>query len=201
MRSLPSTSSGFVLALALLLPVPAAAQQKPPAQQKAEPAVNADAQLVADFTERLNKYDALRKKADDSAPPLKKTDQAGDIKAAQHALAERIGAARAGAKQGEIFTPEISAMFRRLIHPETKDPDTKALLKEKKDQPKPGSVPLWKIGMPYPEKEPLATMPPDVLERLPRLPKDIEYRFVQKHLILRDVRANTVIDFAPNVIP
>jgi len=168
---------------------------------QAKPPVNPDAQVLVDFTARIDKYVEIRKNADDSAPPLKKTDDPAAIKAAQQALGERIGAARAGVKQGDIFTPEISALFRRVIHPETKDPDTKALLKEKKDQPKPGAVPLWKIGMPYPEKEPLATMPPDVLERLPKLPADIEYRFVGKHLILRDVRANTIIDYAPNVIP
>jgi hypothetical protein len=166
-----------------------------------KPPVNPDAQVLADFKARIDKYVEIRKKADDSAPPLKKTDDAAEIKTAQLALGERIGAARAGVKPGEIFTPEIAALFRRLIHPETKDPDTKALLKEKKDQPKPSAVPLWKVGMPYPEKEPLATMPPEVLERLPKLPADIEYRFVGKHLILRDVRSNTIIDFATNVIP
>jgi len=168
---------------------------------QAKPPVNHDAQVLADFTARVGKYEALRRKADDSAPPLAETATSYKITDAQRALAERIGAARAGAKPGEIFTPDIANLFRRLIHPETTDPDTKALLKEKKDQPKPGSVPLWKVGMPYPEKEPLATMPPDVLGRLPKLPADIEYRFVGKHLILHDVRANTVIDFAPNVIP
>ena len=191
MKSFALTST--VLAVAFGASATVMAQAKPP--------VNPDAQVLVDFTARIDKYVEIRKNADDSAPPLKKTDDPAAIKAAQQALGERIGAARAGVKQGDIFTPEISALFRRVIHPETKDPDTKALLKEKKDQPKPGAVPLWKIGMPYPEKEPLATMPPDVLERLPKLPADIEYRFVGKHLILRDVRANTIIDYAPNVIP
>jgi hypothetical protein len=186
-------STSTVLVLSLATAGGAFTQAKPP--------VNPDAQVLADFKARIDKYVEIRKKADDSAPPLKKTDDAAEIKTAQLALGERIGAARAGVKPGEIFTPEIAALFRRLIHPETKDPDTKALLKEKKDQPKPGAVPLWKVGMPYPEKEPLATMPPEVLERLPKLPADIEYRFVGKHLILRDVRANTIIDFATNVIP
>jgi hypothetical protein len=104
---------------------------------QAKPAVNSDAQLLADFKARVDKYEEMRKKADDSVPPLKKTDDAAKIKDAQQGLGERIGAARAGAKQGDVFTPEISALIRRLVHPETKDPDTKALLKEKKDQPKP----------------------------------------------------------------
>jgi hypothetical protein len=32
------------------------------------------------------------------------------------------------------------------------------------------------------------------------LPEEIEYRFVGKHLILRDARANLVIDYIANVI-
>lgn len=194
MRSSVSTSTTLLFAASLLVAAPVFAQEKPPAP------VNRDAQMLADFKARVDQYVEIRKKADDSAPPLGKTDDPAKIKHAQQALAERIGVARAGVKQGVIFTPEISALFRRLVHPEMKDPDTKALLQEKKDQPKPGTVPLWKLGMPYPDKEPLATMPPEVLARLPKLPTDIEYRFVGKHLILRDSRANTIVDFAPNVI-
>jgi hypothetical protein len=189
-RSTVSTSTAVLLALAIAFS----------ATTRAQKPVNHDAEVLADFKARVDKYVDIRKKADDSAPPLKKTDHPGDIKEAQQGLVERIGAARAGATQGEIFTPEIAALFRNLLRPETKEPDTKALLNEKKDRPKPGAVP-FKVNAPYPEKEPLATMPPDVLARLPQLPKDVEYRFVDKHLILRDARANTIIDFIPNAIP
>ena len=53
---------------------------------------------------------------------------AAKIKDAQQGLAERIGAARAGVKHGEIFTPEISAVFKRLLRPEAKDTNTKQAL-------------------------------------------------------------------------
>lgn len=53
----------------------------------------------------------------------------------------------------------------------------------------------------YPENQPLSTVPAAILESLPRLPDGIEYRFVGRHLILRDARANVIIDFIPNVIP
>jgi len=160
-----------------------------------EHAVNPDAQVVADFKARIDKYVELRKKADDSAPPLKKTPEAGEIRNGQQGLAERVGAARSGAKHGDIFTPEISAHFRRLLHPELKEKGTKSLIHDDN----PGNFP-FKVNAPYPEKEPLATVPPNVLASLPPLPKDIEYRFVGKHLILRDVRANLIIDYIPNAI-
>jgi len=163
------------------------------AQEK--PAVNPSAAVLMDFKDRIAKYVELRKKADDSAPPLKKTPEPSEIKEAQHALGERVGVARKGAKQGDIFTPEISTHFRRLLRPEVKNPGAKDLIKDDN----PGNIP-FKVNGPYPEKEPLSSVPPNVLASLPPLPKDIEYRFVGKHLILRDARANLIIDYIPNAI-
>ena len=53
----------------------------------------------------------------------------------------------------------------------------------------------------YPENEPLSTVPPNVLMTLPPLPEDIEYRFVGRHVILRDARANLIVDYVANAIP
>src|SRR6185436_2860964 len=49
----------------------------------------------------------------------------------------------------------------------------------------------------YSKRRSLATMPPNILLTLPDLPRDIEYRFVGRHLILRDARANIIIDEIP----
>jgi hypothetical protein len=179
----------FVLMVALAVPASTVH-----AQEKFEN--SPDARALGDFKERVEKYDALRKKADDSAPPLKESKEPAKIKDAQQALAERIGAARAGVKQGEIFTPEIAGVFRRLLRPEAKETATKQALQE--DKP---AVVSFKVNAPYPDKEPVATMTPNLLAALPALPKDIEYRFIGKHLILRDARANLIIDYMTNAIP
>src|SRR5262245_11485226 len=160
-----------------------------------KPAPNPDAALLADFKDRIDKYVELRNKADNSAPPLKKTPDPAEIRAAQNALTERVGAARSGAKHGDIFTTEITAHFRRLLPPELKNKGNKRLIKDDN----PGNFP-FKVNAPYPEKEPLSTVPPAVLASLPQLPKDIEYRFIGNHLILRDARANLIIDYIPNAI-
>lgn len=169
----------------------------------AQPRTNADAALLADFTKRVAAYAAIRKAAsearqenDDKARPLEKTSDPAKIRMAQQGLAAGIRAARAGARHGDIFTPEISAHFRRLLRPEVKEPGTKAAIKDDN----PGAVP-FKVNGPYPDKEPLATVPPNVLASLPPLPKDIDYRFVGKHLVLRDSRANIIIDYITDAIP
>ncbi len=73
---------------------------------------------MRDFKARVEKYVDLRKTADDGAPPFEKTADPSKIRAAQQSLAERVGAARRGAKQGDIFTPDITSYFRRLLRPQ-----------------------------------------------------------------------------------
>ena len=85
-----------------------------------EPKVNPEALVLQDFKQRIDKYMELHKQLEKDAPPLKKTDDPAKIKASQDALATGIRAARAGAKQGDIFTPEIAQRFKSLMYPELK---------------------------------------------------------------------------------
>ena len=106
------------------------------------------------------------------------------------------------AKRGDIFTPATEAMFRRLLRPPlTKGADAadnKAIIKD--DAPQPKEVP-FKVNGEYPKEAPLSTVPPDVLMALPPLPEDLQYRFVGKHLLLYDAKANLIIDYMLNAIP
>jgi hypothetical protein len=52
----------------------------------------------------------------------------------------------------------------------------------------------------YPEGKPLSTVPPNILAALPRLPHDMEYRFLGRHLILLDTRASVILDRLPYAI-
>jgi hypothetical protein len=170
------------------------------AAQARQPRVNTDAQTLQEFNERIEKYMDLHKRLEDQSPPLEETKDPAKIDVAQKALAEKIRAARKGARQGEIFTPQIRAVFRRLMHPEVKGPDaaeTKAAIKD--DAPPPRTVP-FKVNAVYPEGKPLPTMPPNILADLPKLPEDLEYRIIDNHMILRDVHANIIVDFMLNAI-
>ena len=182
--------------------VPAVAQTKP-AEPSAAPAgkapVNADAAALKDFTDRVAKYVSLHEEAVKTAPPQKQTTEPAEILNAQKALAAAIRAKRADAKPGDIFTPEIRAQFRRLLSPTVKGEDgqdAKAILKDDA----PVNVPL-KVNSDYPEGKTLPTVPAKVLLNLPTLPKTLEYRFVDKHLILRDTPANIIVDYIPNALP
>jgi len=53
----------------------------------------------------------------------------------------------------------------------------------------------------YPETKPLATVPPKLLAKLPRLPEELQYRFFDRHLILLDVDADLIVDYIPDALP
>jgi hypothetical protein len=40
----------------------------------------------------------------------------------------------------------------------------------------------------------VSTVPANVLSVLPELPPDIQYRFLGRHLVLHDTRANVIVD-------
>ena len=171
-----------------------------PASQASDQKVNPDAQLLADFKSRIDNYMKLHNRLEKQAPPLKETKDPAQIKASQDVLAQKIAEARKDAKPGEIFTPEIRQLFRRLMYPETKGAEgaeTKAALAEEKHELKEVKI---RVNAPYPDGAPLMTVPPNILAALPKLPEDLEFRFVNKHMILLDVHANLIVDYVLNAI-
>jgi hypothetical protein len=163
-----------------------------------ETKVNTDAQVLQEFKARIDAYMELHDRLEKKGPKLEETNDPAKIKASQDALAAQIRAARKDAKAGDIFTPEVRALVRRLMSPETKGADG-AKTKQAVREDAPTAVPL-KVNAVYPESQPLPTVPPNLLAALPKLPEDLEYRIVGRNLILRDVHANLIVDFVPNAI-
>jgi hypothetical protein len=164
------------------------------------PAVNADAALIADFKARVDAYMAVRKQALKDAPKLKETHDPAKIKAAQDEQSTKIRALRMTAKQGDVFTPAITAKFRQLLAPETKGEDgrdAKNVLKD--DAPAPGTIP-FKVNARYPEGAPVPTVPASFLINLPPLPEPLQYKVIDKHLLLLDEDADVIVDYMLNAI-
>jgi hypothetical protein len=151
-----------------------------------------------DFSDAVQKYLAVRSVADQKVPPLKETEDPAKISAREKALGMAIAEARAAAKQGDIFTPSTLPEFTRLVHADfgkRAPADRTAVLEEV-----PRRVPPT-VNQPYPTELPLATVPPALLMKLPTLPPELEYRFLGRHLILRDIKANLIVDFIPEIVP
>jgi hypothetical protein len=150
--------------------------------------------IVTDFNTRVSAYVALRSELEKGLPALTVTDDPAETRRTQLALAKRILEARAKAKQGDIFTPTISAEFRKALLPETNATTWTALMDDN-----PGEF-TARINVKYPDGKPLSTVPANILAVLPGLPGDIEYRLLGRHLILLDTRASLILDRIPYVI-
>ena len=163
------------------------------------PRVNADAQLSVEFLKRIDEYVALHRKLEATLP--KRPDHPGpaDLDNHERALARLIARSRANAKQGEILPPDTRAYLRRQIGRALAGPDGPSIRRSIMDE-NPGKVQLRVNGR-YPDGVPVTTMPPPVLSALPKLPDDIEYRFIGERLILLDVHAHIVVDYMDEAIP
>jgi hypothetical protein len=182
-------------------PAGEAEQRKPPAAAappKDQP-VNPDAQALAGFLDRVNEYMKLHKKLEDSLPRLPKEATPQQIDKNQRALGQMIQDARKGAKQGDLFTPESQAVIKKLLAKVFGGPDGPALKASIMDE-NPG-LPKLVVNQRYPDTVPLSTIPPQVLEGLPNLHEEMEFRFVGNTLVLMDVHAHIIADFIPDAFP
>lgn len=167
-----------------------------PVQKATASPANPDSAILADFNARLDNYVKVQRALLKDVPQ-KETKDPADITVRQEVLAGQLKHIRSSAKQGDIFTPQVAALFKRLMYPELHGAEGRETKQEIKEEAP--SVQL-KVNATYPSGQPLTTVPPNVLANLPQLPKDVEYRFVGKHLLLRDVDANIIVDYIFNAI-
>jgi hypothetical protein len=117
-------------------------------------------------------------------------------------LEKAIRSARSGAKQGDIFAKPLQKHFIQVVRSETRGQagkSVKTAIREDNPNQVAQTVPLA-VNAVYPDSPPLSIVPPTLLLRLPTLPETLDYRFVGKALVLRDVRANIIVDFIPNTL-
>lgn len=208
---------GTALALAILVAagdLPAAtvpASAPPPPQEGAKPApaepvytargprVNADAKVMADFEKRVRDYSALHRKLESSLPPLPKEATPQQIDSHQMALSQLLAKARVNARPGDIFTPEVRELFRRYMKRAFAGAEGKQLRALVMDE-NPGRIRLTVNGR-YPDSVPVVTVPPQVLQALPKLPDDLEYRFIGDTLVMLDAHAHVVVDLIDSAVP
>jgi hypothetical protein len=198
-QAAPAATSGLIAEpVKPKIETPKVAPATPVADQATATGVNPHAAVLQDFKTRVDAYMKLRKSAVKDAPALKQTTDPAKIKAAQDGMSAEIRAARVNAKQGDVFTPEIVAAFRRLLYPDLKGDDghdAKAIIKD--DAP---TNITFKVNAKYPEGAPVPTVPANLLVDLPTLPEPLQFRIVGKHLLLVDEDADVIVDYALNVI-
>jgi hypothetical protein len=164
--------------------------------QKPEPSVNPQAATLADFVKRVEAYVALHKKLEATLPKLPAQTDPYQIDKHQRAMLRLMQQARKDAKQGDLFTPAMQRLVRDLLRPVFSGPDGRQLRAEIFDNESKANVKLV-VNARYPDEVPISTVPPQVLAQLPKLPEELEYRFVGTYMILFDPHAHIIADFVP----
>jgi len=184
-RTFASLITGFLLALA----VSALA-----APHDAQPG------SLQQFKASIHQYMQLHRQIEKQAPPLRAQSEARDIIESSNAMATALQQARAGAREGDLFTAEVATMLRARVSaalvargflPE----DMVAATLEEADEDAP--LPVVNGRFPWGRG---AAMSPCVLEALPPLPGELQYRFVGRDLVLVDTHADLVVDILRNAV-
>ena len=175
--------TGYVLSLVIVLSAQSSGQT--------------DAARIGEFNQRVQAYHDLHLRLEGSVPTVKVSSDPAEIRKAIDSLRAAIRAARADARQGDVFSADIAALFRRLIR-EGCAGDFRALMEVTHEETPPLRHP--KVNESWPG-EGFTVMPSNLLCSLPALPEELQYRFVNRDLVLWDIHADLIVDFIVDAIP
>jgi hypothetical protein len=162
------------------------------------PKANPTGTAVLEFKERVAAYVKVHNEAESKVPKLTETNDPTKVHDREAALGAMIKMLRPAAKEGDVLGAPFRAVLEREVRKDflqRSAADRKALVQEL-----PPKLKLT-VNMTYPPDLPLATFPAKLLQKLPDLPEELEYRIVGRNLILRDVTANVIVDIARNIVP
>jgi hypothetical protein len=158
----------------------------------------ADEAALKAFHDRIDAYAALHRRLEQPLPPFNPDGTMRSYLLNRAYLAAAIKAARPHARQGDIFTPPVARLLRRVIAESLAGRDVEEVLRELLDEGLAGGPPVHpKVYDQFPDWA-SHTMPVVLLSRLPTLPDDVQYRIVDRDLVLLDTHANLIIDVLPD---
>jgi hypothetical protein len=160
-----------------------------------------DSDGVVAFSRAADSYTFMHRRLERRLPVVDVNANPETIRRAIDAMAAAVRAARPDARQGDLFNPVVQQTIRTRIaralkaHGMTPADVRAAELAEGIDST---SVTLtvngvfpWVIG---------TAMVPCIIEVLPRVPIELQYRIVGWDLVLIDVHAGLVIDILPRAL-
>ena len=189
-----TSSRQFIVAACLAttasIPAPGLAQTR----QSADP--------FDTFTAAADEYAQLHRRIELALGPVEITAVAKEIQDNVDAMSAAIRAERPLVRQGDLFTPKLSGVLRQRIAGALAAQGLTAADVATDEIPEGVSRQslVLAVGRKFPWIVGSTTLP-CILEVLPRLPRELQYRFVFRDLAIVDVHANLVVDILPNAIP
>lgn len=157
-----------------------------------------DDEAVQQFQQAADEYVLMHRYLERHLPPLTVTADVATLRQAIEAMAAAIRFARADAQQGDLFSPDVSEVLRyriaRSLQRQGLTPfDVRA---DQLADTGPVGAPVLKVNGAFPWVL-AAGMNPAVLQALPPLPLELQYRMVGNDLVLIDVHASLIVDILP----
>ena len=157
------------------------------------------------FKASVEDYVQLHRNVRATLPPLEVSSEPRRILKASEELTAAIRDARRGARAGDVFNPVVAATFHARINYALRDPDRRKRIVERlteveddeDERPPPGWRPAVNGTLDWFST---GATPHVLLEALPELPDELQYRFVGLDLILLDVDANLIVDILPAAV-
>ena len=155
-------------------------------------------QAYVDQTQPYRKQAAQEaEKVPGKATPASGSEQS--VRTRQNALADALRSRlRPSAKQGDLFSATVTAEIKKELASMFSSPQKDLLLDELAEQ---NNTPANATAPTINQRLEAPRVPPRLMEVLPPLPKQLEYDFAGRALVLRDVDADLVVDFIPDALP
>jgi hypothetical protein len=196
----PRTPHIIVLAMILYAGCASSRTQPPSRPSAAVSSIAIDAETLEKFQDKIDEYVELRNRLESQLPPLPTQAAPERVHAHEIALGDLIMAARRRAKQGDIFVSEVDPLIRARAQTVFASPEgaqDKAAIQDEQSERNVAA----RVNQRYPDGLPLSAVPASVLASLPRLPPELQFRFLRRHLILIDIGARIIVDYMPDVMP
>jgi hypothetical protein len=149
-----------------------------------------DEAVLAEFSAAVDAYVALHRQLEGPVPTIESSNDPDEIRRAMEALGAKIRGHRRTARAGDIFTPAVVRVIRARIDAGCGG-DLDAVYTSAHDEAPPLRRPA--VNGHWPGSA-MTFMPPNVLCQLPTLPEELEYRFVNRDLVLWDAHADVIVD-------
>lgn len=139
-----------------------------------------DDAVLAELSSRIAAYVTLHRQLEGPVPTIQSSDDADQVRRAVEALGAKIRAARPDARRGSVFTPAVATWLRGRIAAGCEG-DLDAVHAAAHDETP--AMPAAVVNGHWPGPA-MTFMPPRVLCQMPALPEELEYRFVNRDLVL-----------------
>lgn len=160
---------------------------------------NSQAELT--FAGAIDDYVAMHRRLEKLVGPITLDSSIESINRSIQGLAAAIREERADARQGELFTPAIARQLRVRVHEALRAHGFAAA--DVIDSQRFESIDPLNVHLHVNDTFPWvlsSAMFPCVLDALPPLPSELQYRIVGFDLVLVDVHASLIVDILPNVV-